>query len=242
MNRLKKIFGVLILTSAAIFAATAVQGCKSIVEEPTHPVHAMFDVADISLAVGQTVDVAVKNASVVEVISASDIVSVSVSGPVVSVTGLKAGTTELRARADGQVIRCGITVTALPDVPSATDPEPEADRQAALADDGVRAAYGRLELRLSEPGNLFKVSSTGLAVTVASLSSGEHLTLTLPAPLRKLTASSAPLQGVSLTLDDVAVPLREAAVEKVTSSRVWLRCLAASGTVCRFVLPLAPDA
>ncbi|MDE6629775.1 MAG: hypothetical protein K2K36_10460 [Muribaculaceae bacterium] len=236
MEKLKKYLCVMLVAGVSVAMPAGFPGCRSIVEEPSHPEHAMFDVAELTVAAGETAELIVKNASAVEVLSVDDIVSVAVNGAVLNITGLTPGTTELTIRADGQILRCTIIVTG-PDAPAVDDGEDDAERRAALADDAVRASVGALSMELAGPGNMFKVSSDARLVTVVSLTAGHHLELSLPVSLG-MVLPGTDLNGIALTLDGSKLDISEAEAEQRTDSRVWLRLVSVSGTRCRLVLPL----
>lgn len=237
----KKSLSLLLAGAMLVALPPTLAGCRSIIEEPSHPEHAMFDVAELTLTVGETALLLVKNAGFVEVVAADPIISVEVDGAVLGITGVAPGSTELAVRADGQVIRCDIVVLAPADPGEAPAPETDADRQAALADDGIRAVAGGLALRLDEPGNIFKSSSDGLVFTVASLNAGTTLRLELPVPFASVQPGQA-VEGVSLMIDNTPLNVTEACVEQCASGRIWLRILTPSTGLCRLVLPVGPFA
>lgn len=216
-------------------SAAGFSGCRSIIEEPTHAERPDFLVSELSVAVGETVLLPVINASSIELLTFGEIIDVTIEGYTLSVTGLEPGVTTITLRADGQTIRCDVTVY---DDGNSDVGEPEDVRLQNLADGSVRATFGKLSLRLDTPGTIFKCSSDGKTVNVIALSSGENLTLVLDKPLSALMAGES-LGAVSLFVNGNPQPIYGSEVEKVADGKLWLRLLSpTASSVCRFVIPV----
>lgn len=210
-----------------------VSSCRGHEEEPNEAVRPHCEKSSVVVAVGETVRNRVLDASVVEVVSCSDVVDVSVVGTVLHVTGLVSGDGVILLSADGQRLQCRVTVMEVrPDKPQPESPEEIA---AQLADASPRFSIGKRIFAYGSVGNLFSLSSDGRCVSVASLVTGENASVVMDKPLGDMGIGE--MGSVNFSMNDSGLVMQSCDVAGADVNATWIHGVTDRGEAVWVVIP-----
>ncbi len=210
-----------------------VSSCRGHEDELHEAVRPYCEKSSVVVAVGETIHNRVLDASVVEVVSFSDIVDVSVVGTVMNVTGLASGDGMILLSADGQRLQCRVTVMDVrPDRPQPESPEEIA---AQLADASPRFSIGKRIFAYGSVGNLFSLSSDGRCVSAASLVTGENASVVMEKPLGDM--GTGKMGSVNFSMNDNNLVMKSYEVAGADVNATWIHGVTDRGEAIWVVIP-----
>lgn len=222
----------------AVYVAVCMAGCDRGNDGSDRGIRPVFKNPHVTVVKGEELMNPVVNASEVLLVSAPECVEACVEGCGVLIRGLSGGEGEIMVSADGQRVRCGVTVVDI-SVPGGDVPDEDVERELEDGSTRVVSADGGVS-RLSEPGNMFVLSSDGMSLSVFSLATGEETRFCAGVDLSvwEIPESGLPaaLPGALLAVNGEECPLASACVMRNDGGRIWIRLLTEGGKALWIVM------
>lgn len=213
-------------------------GCDKNGSGEEEKIRPSFRTAHMYLEIGEVSDNPVLNASDVELISAPSCVKAMVSGCSLAVEGIKSGEGEVWASADGQRIRCRVSVidTSIPgDKPVSDD-----DIPVQLADSRTRVVLMEQVVAYAATGNLFMLSADRKSLSVTSLLTGDEIRFSSEVALcgnrRNDVSEPVALEEACLSVNGHDMALASARLMRSSENGVWLRLVTSARGVVWIVV------
>lgn len=188
----------------------------------------------ISMTTGCQETITVNDAKRVSASTQSDIISLSTRGNNITITAISAGDAVVRVVADGKVLQCAVTVTgSSDDNENTSNPEDSDDPDAEdgdgysfadeLLDNRSRFVSKQVTLQYGREG-VMVATENGNKIMFSDLDNGDSAVF-----VSEKVDEAGICQNATLTVNGMAVDIKEAKVERCDADGCWIHITAVNG-------------
>lgn len=196
----------------------------------------------VEIPLGQTVEIEVYDANVLNVEGTSRYVDISVDGSRILLYGKAIGSGEIVIRGDGTPLRCSYEVYGgIDDKEDSGNSDNNGDSGEILReveDRTPRFTYDSQKFTFETPGNLFALSKDKRILLVTSLITGMEAKIISQLPLTEISLSSDISTDCDIQINGIEIGIKEVRLINITSDRIWIRAESTDHSILWFVMEI----